>query len=306
MCSIGQQDLGSVGLSDNLLVENELAVADWKAIVGRLGVHRVNIVGVEPLLYAEFDRILAAIAPGRMVHVTTNGWLIAKWFDALRQYAAETTVSLDGMAETHDAIRGVKGSFERGFTGVVRLREAGRRVRVSFAITPDNVADMAPLHQSLAARGIPIVFNHFNYIHPDSCRGYPCTPVNMNVYNPADVDLDRLHENIARLADATFLPVLTTREELEAYYRSPPTRRVRTDAGCVVLGQILAGTRFVIAADGKFIPGNRCWIEKPLGNAKDGDLPSQASWLAETVADIREHGLYPPCQRLCCAGNALE
>jgi len=305
MCSIGQQDRGAAGLSDHLLVDGELGVGAWAALLGRLGADRVHIVGVEPLLYARLDDLLAALRPGRSLAVTTNGWLLAKWFDALRRFVADTTVSLDGLAETHDAIRGAAGSFARAMEGLVRLREAGARVRVSFAITPDNVADMRPLHAMLEARGIPIVFNHFNYIHPASCDGYACTPVNLNVYDPAAVDVEALFAAVEVTAGAAFLPNLRTREELEAYYRRPPTERVRTARGCVVLEEILRGERFVLAADGTFLPGNRCWIARPLGSGPAGDLPSRAAWLAETVADIRAGGLYPPCQRLCCAGKTV-
>jgi hypothetical protein len=305
MCDIGQRKKHASGLSENLLVSDELPADKWPAIIDRLGVDCVHVIGVEPLLHQEFDKLVRAISPNRSIVVTTNGWFIDKWFEALKDYCHEVIVSIDGLQSTHDAVRGMPGSFERAIKGLTRLREAGKKVMVSSAVSPDSLQDMLPLHAFLHERGIPMIINHYNYIHAASCVGYPCTPANVDVYDPASMSLDLLYRIARTLPHVTFYPDLRTRRELQLYYQQPPTRRLKTREGCSVLEETHAGTRFILASNGNFIPGNRCWIKKPLGNALAGDLPAQSPWLAATIADIRSNGLYPPCQRLCCAGKAL-
>jgi len=308
MCDIGQRNSESSGLVPNLLGQDELSPPKWSSLLSNLGVNAVDIVGVEPLLYPHFSVLLRWIKTGnsgsRRIRLTTNGWLFEKWLSYIGEKVDLTTTSIDGLAETHNRIRGVDGAFERAFKGITTLRDWGKKVRVSFAITPENVSDMKAYYDLMTSNGIPVVFNHYNYIHPDSCKNTSAKSSNM-VYDLTSIDTDQLLSAIKHCKKASYLPRLTTKAQLDRYYKQPPTSRYKTMKGCKVLNENAKGKRFVINSDGTLIPGNRCWICKEIGNALEGARPRDVGWIKKTANDIKKNGFYPPCQRLCCAGKTV-
>ena len=309
MCDIGQKNQASSGLYPNLLGHDEIDPKQWANIFDTLKVDAVDIVGVEPLLYPRFHGLLSKIYHNRKkrIRLTTNGWHLEKWKSAIVQYVELTTVSIDGLKETHDRIRGVDGAFDRAFHGLTSLggnNGWGKRVRTSFAITPDNVQDMIPFYELMMGNGIPVIFNHYNYIHPISCEGNKASPSNM-VYDLNDIDIKQVLKAIKHCKKAAFLPRLTTEKQLDRYYRRPPTTRLKSGNGCKVLNEAAQGKRFVINSDGTLIPGNRCWITKEIGNVLDGALPENTKWIKNIAKDIKKNGFYPPCQRLCCSGKTV-
>jgi len=118
------------------------------------------ISGGEPFLRPELAEVVTMFARRnkvRNVNLPTNGLLGEKIFaavDRILRDAPETAVdlnfSLDGLANTHDAIRGVPGNFgrtmealreaERRYAGVARLRR-----NVATVITRENHAEIVRL-----------------------------------------------------------------------------------------------------------------------------------------------------------------
>jgi len=101
-----------------------------------LGVLGVGITGGEPLLRADLlDLVRHGTEQGLLMHLNTNGTLvtdeIARGLAA--HGAASVNVSLDGPdAETHDRLRGQKGSFDRVLRAAARLCAVPRR---SYRVT---------------------------------------------------------------------------------------------------------------------------------------------------------------------------
>ena len=284
--------------------KSELTPKQWKKVLDDLKVNRVHIVGMEPLLYKEFDELLKIIKPGRHIMLTTNGQLLDKHIDAISKYCDNTAVSLDGLADAHDRIRCVKGAFDKAFGSLLQLSFKGAQVRVSFAVTPDNTDQIIPLYLKLWKHKIPMIINQFNFIHPSSCNGFDCAPSNMSDYDPKDVNLEELHDAIKQCKHARFYPHLKDMNELKAYYLNPPTKRKRK--GCPILDAMVRGDRYTIRSNGDFYPPGRAWYIGKMGNALKMDLlPKDTKWLKEMNEDIKKNGLPPPCQRLCCAGKVL-
>ena len=300
MCDIGQHVCGS-GMSANWLGEGELSSTEWVAKLTDLRSRHVHIQGVEPLLYDGIDELLATLSRSMKVWLTTNGWFLEKHLSNVGACCSNVAVSIDGpTAEIHDAIRGVPGSFDRAVAGLRGLREIwpNTGVRLSFAITPDNYRHMAEYHRVFCRdMGITAVFNHYNYIHPDSCIGYDCKPANLAVYDPASIDIEELFAQVKScVGNCTFLPTLETAEKLRRWYQEPPTSTLFNHK-CQPLQLALAGQRRAMAADGSSIIAGRCWLDE----ACKGSWPER---LAQADNLMRE-GLPPPCQRLCCAGQVL-
>lgn len=300
MCDIGQKNRAS-GLATNFMDKKNLSPDQWMSIFRRLSVTRVYIQGTEPTLYPGLAELLCKMRKaGISTTITTNGWLLSKFIKVLVENQVSVWVSLDGMQETHDKIRGVPGSFERAFAGIKELKAAGVPVYVSFAVTPDNTSDITPLYQALEAIGVSMTANHFNYTRVESCEGYDCGPVNVSCYDPRDVDISVLYSAVCSCTGLNWLPVIRDLNKLERYYTEAPTTRMKS-RGCSKLNQVYSGKRYVIAADGTFLLSARCWMTADLGNALN-DTTKGSRRVLNILKDINALGLPAPCQRLCCAG----
>lgn len=267
----------------------------WASILDRLNINRVHIVGVEPLLYPEFDELMHLIKTNhRFIYITTNGWLANKWQDTIVEYVDLISISIDGIGKTHDTIRGVRGAFNRAMNAVDDMKAAKKKVRVSCVICPDNIDDLPEFHTLLTNKNVPVVYNHYNYIHSKSCQDR-CQPTNMG-YDPADVNIDSLWMFICKHPDAKFIPMISSRKSLVKYYQNPPISTIPKP--CPIIKKILNKTHYVIAPNGDYIISVRCWMTPILGNALNG--PPDIEILKECENNVVY--MPPQCQRLCCAG----
>jgi len=121
-------------LPDELSLPEVCAVLDQLA---QMKVFYVYFLGGEPFLRKDFLTILEYCRSiGLEVMINTNGWYITD--QVARELAMldvrRVRVSIDGASsQTHDAIRGVRGSFDRAINAVNRLKSAGVTV---VGITP--------------------------------------------------------------------------------------------------------------------------------------------------------------------------
>jgi MoaA/NifB/PqqE/SkfB family radical SAM enzyme len=308
MCDIGQRNKNSSGLISNLYEKEELQVEQWAKILDELKVNNVHIQGVEPLLYKNIDLLLCKIYKGRGISITTNGWFLQNHIEDISKYCSSISVSLDGAsAELHDKIRGVPGSFNRALEGIKLLRNTNKKIkiRISFAINPDNYMNIKKFYNIFSIKmNLPIVFNHYNYLHPDMGLKYNCSPSNLEVYDLNSIDLKTLLFNIESCgANSCFQPNLKTIEELTQYYKDKPQKDIRRT--CAVLNQIFKGERFVISSNGDFIISSRCWIGGDFGNILKGSSAKEYLERVKEKTKFMNGRLPPPCQRLCCAGKTV-
>lgn len=108
-------------------------VAGLDALAGA-GTTVLMLTGGEPTMHPGFREILAE-ASRRMttVRVASNLYAIpAVSFDAIIASGASVQTSVDGLAGTHDRIRGKSGSFDRTMAAVRRFADAGVTVTVSM------------------------------------------------------------------------------------------------------------------------------------------------------------------------------
>jgi radical SAM family uncharacterized protein len=104
----------------------------------RAGVSFLGFEGGEPLLRPELPAILEEAHARFHTSVVTNGWLLSQRFRELRKHLEYLFVSLDGIGETHDRLRGIPRSFERAVAGI---RTVGGDVptAISHTVTKDNL-----------------------------------------------------------------------------------------------------------------------------------------------------------------------
>ncbi len=111
--------------------ENELSKDEWIRIAeegAKLGIRHWSVLGGEPLLRS--DTLLAMIytikkmSPESVIELNTNGWFLTTDIaeKLVRLGCDIVQLSIDGAnAETHDFLRGEKGSFDR-------IKTAGRQL----------------------------------------------------------------------------------------------------------------------------------------------------------------------------------
>ena len=123
-------------------------------VVERLGVKPfVNITGGEPLLRSDLFKLGAGIRErGCLWGMTTNGTFIGSGIASCLVDAGcvSVTVSLDGLESSHDALRGVDGSWKRALRGVKNLINAGmRRTDVLTVVHAGNFDELPELFDLL-------------------------------------------------------------------------------------------------------------------------------------------------------------
>jgi Y-X(10)_GDL-associated radical SAM protein len=139
---------------DELTTAEALAVVDQLA---RLGTRELTIIGGETYLRRDWTQIVArAAGHGMYVGMQTGARALTE-----KRLAAGIDaglgglgVSLDGLAETHDRIRGVAGSFDFGLLTLRRAKAAGLRTSANTQIGPQTIAELPQLLEHLVDAGI--------------------------------------------------------------------------------------------------------------------------------------------------------
>lgn len=229
----------------------EQAIAEAKP----LGLSGVKLTGGEPLLHPRIDAILDVIErEGLGLVIETNGTLLTPGLARrLGAIAAprrpHVSVSLDGVdAATHEAVRGVAGSFAQARRAVRLLAEAGLRPQIIFSVMRGNAAqvdDVVRLAEQLGAASVK-----FNVIQP-TARG------------------ERLHETEAALSVADYIRIaahvdreLAPATELRLHFDVPAAFRplgLLTGPGtgrCGIHGilGVLASGRYALCGIGEQVP----------------------------------------------------
>ncbi len=141
-------------LGDSL--HHDLSLERVKGIMKEFeGIHglRLLISGGEPLLHPRFWEINDSLKDHAFRSVLlSNGTLISR--EIARQLNVhEVQISLDGMSDGHDSLRG-EGSFEKAIMAIEHLEEAGIRVSIATMIHQGNLAEFSQLASLVQSRQI--------------------------------------------------------------------------------------------------------------------------------------------------------
>ncbi|HUW22030.1 MAG TPA: radical SAM protein [Candidatus Bathyarchaeia archaeon] len=132
-CSIktmqGKQNKRSLTISD---VKNLFQQAD------ELGLARVTITGGEPLVFKDFDELVAAINPQKFyINSDTNGWFLdEKKARHLKSIGVDRVqLSIDSLnAEEHDAFRRMPGAHARAVKSIDAALKAGLGIFIQTVV----------------------------------------------------------------------------------------------------------------------------------------------------------------------------
>jgi heme d1 biosynthesis radical SAM protein NirJ len=156
--------------STDINFPNELSTPEIYTVMDDLKAFKVPVLilsGGEPLLHPDiFDISRRAKDMGFYVALSTNGTKISERnidqiADINYQYIG---VSLDGIKDTHDQFRRVKGSFDQALYGIQLCLEKSIKVGLRFTLTQDNAHDFPALLELMDDHNIDKFYlSHLNY-----------------------------------------------------------------------------------------------------------------------------------------------
>src|ERR1041384_8197107 len=138
----------------------ELSTAECLDLIqqlARLGARHVTLIGGEAYLRLDWIEIIRAIRDAGMdCTVQTGGLHLSK---ALITKAVEAGlqgigVSIDGLADLHDRLRGVKGSFDAAFSVIRQARAKKLSISTNTQITSLIVPQLRKLMRRLIKAGV--------------------------------------------------------------------------------------------------------------------------------------------------------
>lgn len=137
------------------------------------GLGRVNITGGEPLIRKDLLEIVDILAPkAKRLEISTNGYFTDRLVALARRHPELTVrISIEGLAETNDRVRGIPNGFDRAVRSFHSLRDIGVR-DLGFAVTvqDDNAHDLRNLYRFVADEGAEFaqaVPHNGYYFHTD-------------------------------------------------------------------------------------------------------------------------------------------
>lgn len=132
-----------------------------------------NITGGEPLVRDDLDELVEVIfRHSKRVCVSTSGWYTEKIFKLAEKFPKlGFRVSIEGLSQKNDELRGRKGGFDRGLRTLLGLREMGRKdVGFGITVSNNNSDDMLWLYELAKQLGMEFAtaaFHNSFYFHKE-------------------------------------------------------------------------------------------------------------------------------------------
>ncbi|MDQ5969141.1 MAG: Radical domain protein [Patescibacteria group bacterium] len=147
----------------NHRLANELSDDRRLAVVGNLitsGVQEIRLTGGEPLILGDLTyKIIEMInCSGLRSSIGTNGILVKPSVaDKLAKAGLHSAVvSVDGMEDAHDSIRG-QGSWKKTLDGISELKRVGVPVRVNAVVMKSNIEEVVRVVQCFSDIDVPVM-----------------------------------------------------------------------------------------------------------------------------------------------------
>jgi radical SAM protein with 4Fe4S-binding SPASM domain len=140
--------------------QNELTTLESLDLVrqmAELGVKEVTLIGGEAYLRDDWTEIVRAIRAHGMSATMTSGGrgLTRERTDAAAKAGLQSvSISLDGLEQTHDRLRNLKGSFRAGLAALDNLRSAGIKVSCNTQINRLTMPELPELLELIAREGV--------------------------------------------------------------------------------------------------------------------------------------------------------
>ena len=254
----------------------------------------VSLTGGEPMLRDDLEKIVRIVhqeCPRVSLNINTNGFrtdrVTALALSLLEHEIPMTyNISLDGMGEAHDRMRGVPGAAKmalRTIEDLVELRTPGARLKigVNHVITDDNYEECKPVHDFCRERRI-----EFNPILPMFGEFFHNETLKFDLSDPARENLIGVFEGFLATEPEERLAFS---EILDQLRRRP--RDFRCWAGRVLL---------LVEEDGEVYPNGGCPRDWKLGNLRSFDFHLRRLMSSPQARDVMRKVSQCRTCRLAC------
>ena len=109
-----------------------------------------NITGGEPFIREDLKDIVRELyKKSDRIVISTNGFFTDRIIDLCREFPnVGIRISIEGLEETNNAIRGLEDGFNRGYSTLKKLRAMGMKdVGFGMTVQDRNAADLVPLYK---------------------------------------------------------------------------------------------------------------------------------------------------------------
>lgn len=320
MCDVGTGNTTSV-FAQNLIGTRPLnmPIELFKKIVDDTARYfpqtKIGYASTEPLVYPHLEESLHyAHQKGLYTAITTNALTLAQKAEVLCENGLNKLfISLDGLADTHNYIRGHKQSFQKAIAGIEKVLSYEKRPEVSVYCTINewNFEQLTEFASFFSKYPLgELGFMHLNYTTEEQATKhnaaygdmYFATASNMDEINIDAIKLDVLLQQAQQLKamklpfKVSMYPWLLTGEQLNEYYHQPS---IKVGKRCND-----AFTNVMIKSNGDVIPAHGRCFNLRMGNLNEQNL--KEIWNSPAAQQFRKTlnkagGLLPACNRCCSA-----
>ena len=247
----------------------------------------VNITGGEPFVRRDLEDIVEVMMKkSPRIVISTSGWHSERIFKLAERFPdIGIRVSIEGLSQKNDELRGREGSFDRGLRVLLTLKEMGiKDIGYGCTVSNHNSADMLWLYKLSRELGMEFAtaaFHNSYYFHKDDNEITNKDEVIGNFHKLIEL---LLKENSPKSWFRAFFNL-----GLINYIRGRP-RMLPCEAGTA---------NFFIEPYGEVYPCNgleeRYWKES-MGNIREAES-FEALWNSEQAQKVR--GLVRTCPKNC-------
>jgi MoaA/NifB/PqqE/SkfB family radical SAM enzyme/glycosyltransferase involved in cell wall biosynthesis len=250
------------------------------------GVKTLVITGGEPFVHPRiFELIELTKNLGMGVNITTNGTLLVKDLDRIKNCRVDSlSISLDGLNDTHDLLRGVDGTYAEVVRAIDVIKaETDIWINIYFVVTKQNVRELTQIYDMTVEKKIGFDFWPVN--------GYP------HLYVTAPDDKQAYLDAIAYIAQTN--PQVAARMDYYKYGIEYMEGR-RDHFRCLGLIE-----QFGVNHEGQLVP---CcvWDQKGLQVGSALDEPLDQLFFSERAQKLREQIFEEGCVDQCFNHSLYE
>jgi MoaA/NifB/PqqE/SkfB family radical SAM enzyme len=215
--------------------------------ISALGVRSLRFTGGEPLLRADLFQILnrSQTSSFQNIIVQTNGLLLKKLHKEVNDSPiTSVAVSIDGLRETNDLIRGIRGYFDLAIEGIKLLRN--KKVKISVTLNRISAKELSELADIARAAGAQLESNILT----------------RSLYFTKDADLDSMWPQRSDVKEIE--KVLRDKLKRPDYEVDYITRYYNNDKSLEEPPCVLGFLQVFVISNGDVLTG--CYPLKPVGN----------------------------------------
>jgi MoaA/NifB/PqqE/SkfB family radical SAM enzyme len=301
-------------------VPGEMRLGDYQKLAPTLPkLDRVILTGGEAILHPQCREITRAIGTATgaaRVTLITNGFLPQKIEDYCRGILAgheipgalDILLSIDGLKDTHNTIRGNPGAWDKANETLRRLdavkREFGDRVDfgVITIITARNFRELEALNDHFRSKH-PVARHGFEFIRGTGFSLWGLAPEYRTDYDPPSDGLppegewDHILEMLHRINRRN--GIMNHSFHLNARFTVEMLRTKRKLVECVSAGQNVG----VLYATGEVAV---CEFSKPFGNLREYGMDFGRAWNSEAADAMRRATSRCHCTHGCYLSKNIE